>query len=174
MTEDGLTVPIEGCEDRHEVDARGASHPARRRGTVSSARRHAATEAHLRAVATINEMFDRLDDLTAARDGLTGVAPRQPDDDPIQDAETLLEHARRLGAALDALRTAAFAASTHRARGELAADIGTKNTGLFPRPARQPGHAARLTLAPVDPPPTDASPTTRPADMAGRDPLAVQ
>ena len=87
---------------------------------MSIARRHAATEAHQRTVATINEMFDRLDELTTARDRLTGIATRQPDDDPIQEAELLLEHARRLDAALHALRAAALAASTYRARGELA------------------------------------------------------
>ncbi len=88
-------------------------------------------------------MFDRLDELTAARERLTGVAPRQPDDDPIQDAELLLEHARRLGAALESLRSAAVAAVDHCTRAELAADIGTKPAALFPRPARptEPGTA---------------------------------
>jgi hypothetical protein len=103
---------------------------------VSSARRLAATQAHQQAIATINEVFDRLDELTAARDRLTGIAPRQPDDDPIQDAELLLDHARRLGAALEALRSAALAAVDHRTRTDLAADIGTKSAALFPRAAR--------------------------------------
>jgi hypothetical protein len=93
----------------------------------TSARRRAATHAHQQAIATIDEMFDRLDDLTAARDRLTGLAPREPDDDPIHDAETLLEHARRLNAAVEALRSAALAAAAHRTRGKLAADIGTKS-----------------------------------------------
>ena len=103
---------------------------------MNSAKRLAATQAHQQAIATINEVFDRLDELAAARDRLTGIAPRQPDDDPIQDAELLLDHARRLGAALKALRSAALAAVDHRTRTELAADIGTKAAALFPRTAR--------------------------------------
>ena len=125
---------------------------------MSSARRLAATQAHQQAIATINEMFDRLDELTAARDRLTGIAPRQPEADPIQDAELLLDHARRLGGALEALRAAALAAAEHRPRSELAADIGTKTTALFPRapartnPARPPisdasGHPGEPTVA---------------------------
>ena len=120
----------------------------------SNIRRRSATEAHQQAIATINEMFDRLDELTAARDRLTGIAPREPDDDPIQDAETLLEHARRLSGALDALRSAAFAAAAHRTRNELAADIGTKHTTLFPRPARHASQHLRLTPVPLDPTPS--------------------
>jgi hypothetical protein len=123
---------------------------------VSSARRHAATEAHLLAVAMINAMFDRLDDLTAARDRLTGVAPLGPDDDPMHDAEVLLEHARRLGGALDAVRAAALAAAAHRNRGDLAADVGTKPTALFPRPARPAAQPVRLTAAALDPASGDA------------------
>lgn len=105
---------------------------------MSSAARLAATQTHQQAIATINEVFDRLDELTAARDRLTGIAPRQPGDDPIQDAELLLDHARRLGASLEALRTAALGAVDHRTRSELAADIGTKTTALFPRALRSP------------------------------------
>jgi len=103
---------------------------------VSAARRHEATAAHQQAIATINEMFDRLDELTAARDRLSGVGPRHPDGDPIQDAELLLDHARRLGGALEALRSAALAAVDHRSRSDLAADVGAKTTALFPRAAR--------------------------------------
>ena len=73
---------------------------------MSSDRRLTATLAHQQAIATINEMFDRLDELTAARDRLTGVAPRHPEADPIQDAELLLDHARRLAGTLEALRAA--------------------------------------------------------------------
>jgi hypothetical protein len=125
---------------------------------VSSERRRAATEAHLQAITTINEMFDRLDELTAARDRLTGVAPRQPDDDPILDAEAVLVRARRLGGALDALRAAALTAAAHRTRSELAADLGTKNTALFPRPARPSDHAVRLASTSIDPaPPGDVT-----------------
>jgi hypothetical protein len=121
---------------------------------VSSASRRAATETHQLAIATINAMFDRLDELTAARDRLTDIAPREPDDDPIQDAEALLEHARRLNGALDALRSAALSAATHRTRSELAADIGAKNSALFPRPNRQAQQRVRPTPASLDPAPS--------------------
>jgi hypothetical protein len=123
---------------------------------VNDDRRLAATQEHQQAIASINAMFDRLDDLTAARDRLTGLAPRQPADDPIQDAELLLDHARRLGAALEALRTAALVAAGHRSRADVAADIGTKATALFPRPARPADRPARLTPPPPGPPPSDA------------------
>lgn len=103
---------------------------------MSSDKRLAARLALQQAVATINDMFDRLDELTAARARLTGISPRQPEADPIQDAELLLDHARRLAGTLEALRAAAVAAAGHRPRSELAADIGTKAAALFPRAAR--------------------------------------
>jgi hypothetical protein len=81
--------------------------------------------------------FDRLDELIAARDRLTGVAPFGPHDDPIRDAESLLHHAQLLTRALSDVRLAALAASAHRRRSELAADVGTKATSLFPRAGRE-------------------------------------
>ena len=99
---------------------------------MNSAQRRAATEAHQRAIATINDMFDRLDELVAARDRLTGVAPLGQHDDPIRDAESLLDHAELLNQALSDLRVAALAASAHRRRSDLAADVGTKTAILFP------------------------------------------
>src|SRR3954471_9109991 len=121
------------------------------------ARRRAATEAHQQAIAIINEMFNRVDELTVARDRLSSVGPREPGADPIQDAELLLAHARRLGGALDALRSAALAAVEHRSRSELAADVGTKTTALFPRVARpkepDAAHACKpIRLIPGQPP----------------------
>ena len=134
VTETPLNVPIRDVNDETNlIHARTERHRRIEPCAVSSDRRLAATQAHQQAIATINEMFDRLDELTAARDRLTGIAPRQPDDDPIQDAELLLDHARRLAGALEALRAAALAAADHRTRSELAADIGTKNNVLFPR-----------------------------------------
>lgn len=132
---------------------------------MSSDRRLAATQAHQEAIATINEMFDRFDDLTAARDRLTGIAPRHPDADPIQDAELLLDHARRLAGTLEALRAAALAAAEHRTRSELSADIGTKTSTLFPRhgsprvivdPERR---TVRMMPESVDPAQPDQAPT---------------
>lgn len=120
------------------------------RGATNRARGHAATDTHLRAVGTINEMFDRLDDLTAGRDRLTRAASREADGDPIEDVEALLEHAWRVGAALDALRAAAHAASAHRPRGEPAADVGTKDAALFPQRSRQLGYSARPSSAPTE------------------------
>lgn len=133
---------------------------------MNSARRLAATQAHQQAIATINEMFDRLDELTAARNRLTDVAPRNPETDPLQDAELLLHHAGRLAAALEALRAAALAAAEHRPRSELAADIGTKNNILFPRQASPRTSANRdrrivqMAPAPVDPAQSDRAPTS--------------
>ena len=98
--------------------------------------RRAATEAHLEAIATINALFDRLEELSEARHRLTGVAPLAADDDPIRDAETLLHRAQLLSQTLAAVRAAAVDASTHRRRSDLAADIGTKPRVLFPRVGR--------------------------------------
>jgi hypothetical protein len=105
---------------------------------VNAAHRQAATEEHQRAIATINAMFDRFDELLAARERLTAVAPLGTHDDPIRVAESLLHHAELLSRALADLRIAAQAASAHRRRGDLAADIGTKPTILFPRAGRDP------------------------------------
>ncbi len=134
------------------------------RCTVKGAtQRRAATEQHQRAIATINEMFDRLDELLAARDRLTGVAPLGPHDDPIRDAESLLHHAELLSRALSDLRLAALAASTHRRRSDLAADVGTKVIGLFPRAGRDPA-----STNPMD---DDTDPAPPASGYAGRDAL---
>ena len=109
-------------------------------------------------------MFDRLDELVAARDRLTGVAPLGTPDDPIRDAESLLHHAELLNRALSGLRRAALAASAHRRRSDLAGDVGTKVTSLFPRAGRDPG-----STSPMDDdndPAAAATPT-----YAGRDAL---
>src|SRR3712207_4981173 len=105
-------------------------------GAVNSAQRRAPTEEHQRAIATINQVFDRLDELVAARDRLRGVAPLGPYDDPIRDAESLLHQAEVLDQALSDLRVAALGASAHRRRSDLAADVGTKTAILFPRAGR--------------------------------------
>jgi hypothetical protein len=106
---------------------------------VNSAQRRAATEEHQRAITSINDMFDRLDKLVAARDLLAGVTSLGPHDDPIRDAESLLQHAKLLKQALSDLRLAALAASAHRRRSDLAADVCTKVTSLFPRAGRDSG-----------------------------------
>jgi hypothetical protein len=94
-----------------------------------------ALDTHQRAITAINEMFDRLDDLQAARDRLIGAAPLGPHDDPVRDAEDVLDVAGQLEHALAALRQAALPASVHRRRTELAGDIGTKVGLLFQRDA---------------------------------------
>ena len=104
-------------------------------------RRRAATEQHLQAIAAINALFDRLDQLSEARDRLTGVSPLGPNDDPIRDAEALLDGAQLLNRALAGLRAAAIDASPHRRRSDLAADIGTKPSLLFARAGRDPNAA---------------------------------
>ena len=111
---------------------------------MNAAQRQAATRQHALAITAINEMFDKVDELAAARDRLTGIAPLGPDDDPIRDAETLLAHAAMLNEALAQLRATALAAAEHRNRNELAADIGTKIGALFPRPFRPTVEPARL------------------------------
>jgi hypothetical protein len=116
---------------------------------VNGAQRRAATEEHQRAITSINDMFDRLDELVAARDRLTGVAPLGPHDDPIRDAESLLHHAELLKKAVSDLRLAALAASAHRRRGDLAADLGTRVTSLFPRAGAAPEGLARPTTTPI-------------------------
>ena len=132
---------------------------------MNSDRRRAATLAHQRAIATINEMFDRLDELAAARERLTSIAQRPSEADPIQDAELLLDHARRLAGTLEALRAAAKAAAEHRSRSELAADIGTKTNVLFRRqgaPRVIAGTERRtvgMTPSPVDAAQPDQAPT---------------
>jgi hypothetical protein len=133
---------------------------------VNGPHRHAATEEHQRAITTINDMFDRLDELVAARDRLTGVAPLGPHDDPIRDAESLLHHAELLNQALSDLRLAALAASAHRRRSDLAADVGTKVTSLFPRTGRDPS-----STSPMDDE-SDPAAATTPAH-ADRDALSA-
>jgi len=114
---------------------------------MSTAQRRAATEQHELAIAAINEMFDRADELASARGRLTGIKPLGPADDPIRDAETLLAYAALLNDTLVRLRAAALVAGAHRNRTDLAADLGTKPTVLFPRPVRHRGEAP-LTLEP--------------------------
>jgi hypothetical protein len=114
--------------------AGGAAHEARCTAPAATRQRKPICR-----VGTINEMFDRLDDLTAGRDRLTRMSSREADGDPIEDVEALLEHAGRLAAAVDALCAAALAASAHRPRDELATDVGTK-TRVFPQPS--PGSLA--------------------------------
>lgn len=100
-------------------------------------------------------MFDRLDDLAGARDLLTGVEALGPGDDPVRDAESLLERAARLDQTLGELRAAALRAAEHRRRADLAADVGTKPTALFPRSPRRvrkdgaDGPVARDPLSPT-------------------------
>ena len=128
--------------------------------------RRAATEQHQQAIGTINEMFDQLDELVAARDRLTGAAPLGPSDDPIRDAESLLHHATLLNQALSNLRVAALAASAHRRRRDLATDVGTAAAMLFPRAGRGPEQ--------TDPAGDDTDPAPRGApDYVGGDALQV-
>ncbi len=74
MTERTLERPVTGVRNDHDLRTTNAS--TRRGGdsTVGS-RRRAATEAHLRAISTINALFDRIDDSRAPR-RFTGGARR--------------------------------------------------------------------------------------------------
>lgn len=117
---------------------------------MSAEQRRAATQQHILAIAAINELFDKIDELAAARDRLTGIGPLAPQDDPIRDAETLLAQATQLKEALCQLREVALTASEHRHRNDLATDIGTKSVLLFPRQLRRPSEPARLVPHPCD------------------------
>jgi len=134
----------------HDLPTTNASTPRRDDNTVGS-RRRAATEAHLQAITTINALFDRIDDLTEARERLNSVAPLGPNDDPIRDAEVLLQHAELLNQALAGVRSAAVDASAHRRRNDLAADVRTKVNLLFPRPGRDSSTASTDADNVVDP-----------------------
>ena len=142
--------PTKGVRNDQDLPTTNASTPRGDDSTVGS-RRRAATEAHLQAITTINDLFDRIDELTEARDRLTGVAPLGPDDDPIRDAEVLLQHAELLNQALAGVRSAAVDASVHRRRNDLAADVGTKVNLLFPRPGRDTSTASTDDDDVVDP-----------------------
>ncbi len=124
-------------------------HDTNNDAAANADKRAAAIELHQKAITTINELFRRCDELTAARDRLAGIATRGLGGDPIQDAEVLLEHAGVLAVALDGLRAAALDAANHRGRVELAADIGVKVATLFPRPVRRPDTGAGLSSAPA-------------------------
>lgn len=112
---------------------------------MSDQQRRIATDQHQRAIESINEMFDRLDHLTEARDQLSGIEPLAFGEDPVRDAESILGHADRLRTALDELRAAAVVASDHRRRTDLAADVGTKTTALFPRASSRSDEPDRTT-----------------------------
>lgn len=111
---------------------------------MSAATRLAATRQHQLAIEAINTMFDRADDLGAARDRLAGISPLGPDDDLIRDVDDILTTAAQLSDALRMLREAACAASAHRPRRDLAADLGTKVSSLFPR-----GHDSSAEVRPL-------------------------
>jgi hypothetical protein len=110
VTQRTLERPVTGVRNDHDLPTTNASTPRGDDNTVGS-RRRGATEAHLRAISTINALFDRVDELIEARGGLTGVAPLGPDDDPIRDAEVLLQHAELLNQAVAGVRSAALDAS---------------------------------------------------------------
>ena len=116
---------------------------------MTADRRAAATAQHERAIAAISALFDRVENLRAARERFAGIEPLAPDDDPIRDGEALIGLAEQLAAALGKVREAADAAAEYRTRSELASDLGTRTAALFPRPARQ-RKPAQPAPAPLD------------------------
>lgn len=89
--------------------------PARTRSaTNADDRRRPATAKHQSAIATIEALFDRVDDLRVAHKRLTTIEPTGVDTDPIRDAETVVEAAQRLTDALANVRGAAERAAEHR------------------------------------------------------------
>ena len=101
----------------------------------TESRRRAATEQHQLAIAAITTLFDRVDDLRETLARLTGLASLGADDDPLREAEAVLQVAEQIDRALAAVRAAALAAAEHRGRGDLVSDIGTRLVLLFPRTA---------------------------------------
>ena len=101
--------------------------------TAADERRRTATAKHTAAIATIEALFDRVNELRRAREALTGIAPAEVDADPILDAAAVLDAAHRLEDALTSVRQAAAAAAEHRSRSDLASDVGTRLSALFPR-----------------------------------------
>ena len=81
---------------------------------MNASQRRAAVAQHEQAIAAINALFDKVDELAAARDRLTGVEPLGSDDDPIRDAELLLRSRHGLNEPLEQPRTAATTAAEHR------------------------------------------------------------
>ena len=114
---------------------------------MTAEQRQAATQQHTLAIAAINEMFDKVDELTVAHDRLTGVAPLGPHEDrsetqrhcwrtpPCSTRRCVNSEPRR-------------SAAGHRNRNDLAADIGTKSATLFPRQVRPPVEPAQLSRVP--------------------------
>jgi hypothetical protein len=100
---------------------------------IADERRRAATAKHTAAIATIDALFDRVDQLRIARDRLTGIKPAPFEADPIRDAQAVIDAAHQLEDALSDLRQTAERAAKHRSRSELANDIGTRQSALFPR-----------------------------------------
>ena len=108
----------------------------------SNERRRAATEQYARGIDAINAVFDRLDELTAARERVAAVAAGGGDgDDPVRSAEAILDAAGLVSEALAALRQAGAGAVEYRSRAEISGDVGTRPTLLFPRPSA--AHEAR-------------------------------
>ena len=135
----GVRRALAGCEAQAQTSRGSAASPASTGSrVVNGDQRRAATEQHQQAISTINEMFDQLDELVAAPDRLTGVAPRGPSDDPIRDAESCSTMRSCSTGRSSELRVAALAASAHRRRRDLASDVGTKAGMLFPRAGRGP------------------------------------
>ena len=118
---------------------------------MSAAQRHAATQQHMLAIGAINELFNKVYELAAARDRLTDIGPLGPlgpQDDPIKNAETLLAYAAPLNRALCQLRAIALTAAEHRNRNDHATDICTKSALPFPRQLRRPSELGRLVINP--------------------------
>ncbi len=119
--------------DSNTNDTRPSQPSARVRASdIADERRRAANARHAAAIDTIDTLFDRADQLRVARDRLTGIAPAPVDADPIRDAQAVIDAAHQLGNALNDLRQAAQRATKHRSRSDLANDIGTRQSALFP------------------------------------------
>lgn len=77
----------------------------------------------------INTMFDRQDDVTATLAQLSEIAAS--DNNVFARSQAVIVKATELAAQIEALRDAATAASEHRAKRDLAKDLGSSPTVVF-------------------------------------------
>jgi hypothetical protein len=124
---------------------------ARARPTTSASRdrRAAATAELLAAAGTINSMFDHEDRL---RGLLADCVTAAGDGDTVRAARTVIDLAARIDTEHHELLDAASAATAYRSRRELAADLDTSVTLLFPRAQR-----AEQPTSPIEPPTASAA-----------------
>ena len=99
--------------------------------TNTADQRRAATRYYATAATTINTMFDHTDQLRAIITTITN----QPagNNDPLRTALDITDTTHQPTTSIEQVRAAAVLGSEFRTRTELAADLGTRVSLLFPR-----------------------------------------